>query len=64
MSNRERAEVLTASFGRSDWKLLTAEVELALDKAIEEAAERALSLMTKLNTDYRHEIVDAIRGAK
>lgn len=37
MTSRERAEKLTASFGRSDWKLLTAEVERAIDEAVAEA---------------------------
>jgi len=65
MTNREWAltlyEELTYHLHRPDE---VAAIERAIGEILDAAAERALALMTKLNTDYRHEIVDAIRGAK
>lgn len=39
MTSKERAETLTASFGRSDWKLLTTEIQRIIDEAVAEAVK-------------------------
>jgi len=68
-TNHERAEkAYRQAFNAigSEYEDFVGAIERALDEAvseaIEDAATRAMTLMKRLNTDYRHEIADAIRS--